>query len=186
MAAKDLPSIETLRKLLAYDPETGSLTWLPRPVSMFSDGKQSPAHNAAKWNAKYAGRPAFNVINPGGYLKGRFLGQNLKAHRVAWAIFHGKWPDFEIDHINRYRSDNRISNLRDVSHKENCRNQSMPETNTSGVVGVYFHAAKIKWQAQIKVSGQKKHLGYFTDFSAASAARKAAEVKYGFHEGHGR
>jgi len=29
-------------------------------------------------------------------------------------------------------------------------------------------------------------LGFFTDFEAATKARAAAEVEYGFHENHGK
>jgi hypothetical protein len=34
---------------------------------------------------------------------------------------HGKWPK-EVDHINRIKSDNRLENLRDCTHKENMEN----------------------------------------------------------------
>src|SRR5690606_15220653 len=63
-------------------------------------------------------------------------GRLLLAHRIIYAIVHGKTPEGEIDHINRNRIDNRIENLRDVSHSDNMHNYPMPETNTSGFVGV--------------------------------------------------
>ena len=37
-----------------------------------------------------------------------------------------------------------------------------------------------------KIPGKQIHLGYFDDKKDAIAARKAAEVKYGFHKNHGR
>ena len=36
----------------------------------------------------------------------------IKAHRLAWALYYGEWPDNELDHINRNKLDNTISNLR--------------------------------------------------------------------------
>lgn len=44
-------------------------------------------------------------------------------HRVVWFLHHGYWPK-EIDHINRDGRDNRIENLRDVSHHVNVMNKS--------------------------------------------------------------
>lgn len=44
-------------------------------------------------------------------------------HRLIWETFKGKIPEgYEIDHINTIRTDNRLENLRLVSHKENCNN----------------------------------------------------------------
>lgn len=44
------------------------------------------------------------------------------AHRVVWYLHHGYWPE-NIDHINGIRTDNRICNLREVTHEENCQNR---------------------------------------------------------------
>lgn len=174
-------SIETLRALLDYNPETGDLTWKPRPVSMFKAPR-----DAAAWNARYAGRPALTTINGCGYLTGGIFDRQRLAHRVAWAICHGEWPVDQIDHQNGDRTDNRISNLRVVSHSENGRNQKRPRTNTSGVIGVSWSLSAGKWRALITADGARKHLGYFADFYAAVAARKAAEAEHGFHPHHGR
>jgi hypothetical protein len=40
-------------------------------------------------------------------------------------------------------------------------------------------------RARIWKNKKYKHLGYFTKFKDAVAARKAAEQKYGFHPNHG-
>ncbi len=92
----------------------------------------------------------------------------------------------EIDHINHDPSDNRLANLRKVKRLDNMRNQSMRSTNPSGVTGVRFNKECHKWQATIMVLGKEIHLGLFEGFNRAVHARKAAEVKYGFHENHGK
>lgn len=44
-------------------------------------------------------------------------------HRLIWLAVHGSWPTGGVDHINRNRQDNRITNLRDVSVAENLSNR---------------------------------------------------------------
>lgn len=173
-------SVETVRQLLDYDPETGVITWRYRPARFF---KCSRHFNS--WNARFAGNTAFTARNGDGYLSGCVLNYSVKAHRVAWAIAHGEWPD-HVDHINGDRSDNRIENLRHVNNQENCRNQSIPRSNTSGVIGVSFHRPTNKWTAAIKVNRKSIHLGRFDDFDDAVAARKLGEARFGFHKNHGR
>ena len=49
-------------------------------------------------------------------------------HRILWRVFNGEIPEgMEIDHINTIRDDNRLENLRLVTHKENCNNPTSIE-----------------------------------------------------------
>lgn len=184
--AENLPSIDTLRLLLRYEPETGRLFWRERPESMFADGGHSAAHCAAKWNTRYAGKEALTALRVHGYRHGSVLDKQQAAHRVVWALVYGKWPSQDIDHINGDPADNRIINLRLVTKAENMRNQKRYATNKSGATGVNWFKRDRTWQAKITVSGQQVHLGYFKNIDDAIAARKAAEARYGFHENHGR
>jgi hypothetical protein len=171
----DLPTIEELHKLLSYSPDTGALTWRAR-----RDVK-------ASWNTRYAGKPALACIHEDGYRKGRIHRVLFRAHRVAWALHHGSWPELDIDHINGDRSDNRITNLRQVTRSENQRNMRLPSDNKSGVVGVYWSTARKKWVAEIRnAQGRKRHLGVFEDLEDAATARRAAELDEGYHQNHGR
>lgn len=138
------------------------------------------------WNARFAGSPALYTKDSRGYLCGVLLFYRVKTHRIVWAIAHGMWPKDTIDHINGDSTDNRPCNLRDVSQLDNNRNRPLPKNNTSGVHGVSMMKCNGKWRATIKAGGKHLHLGCFNTITAAAAARKAAEVKYGFHENHGR
>ena len=93
------------------------------------------------------------------------------AHRLAWLYVHGKWPEGDIDHIDRNKSNNAISNLRDVPRAINIFNAPSRQDNTSGCTGVTWCKAKQKWKVRLRT----KSLGYYTDFDAAVAARKKAE-----------
>ena len=182
MAKKPLPTAEQLRQLLRYDPETGKLFWFRRPASMF----KAHSHEVT-WNKRFADKEAFTSLTAEGYLQGTILGWRYNAHRVIWAMVHNEWPKSHLDHINGCRSDNRMVNLRMVSDQANARNQKRYSSNTSGVTGVQWHKAAAKWTANIRSDhGRNLYLGLFDDFNDAVSARKAAEVRLGYHPNHGR
>ena len=161
-------TVEQVREVLNYDQETGVFTWRVRV------GSRALAGNVA------------GSINGRGYLKIELLGRPYQAHRLAWLIMTGNWPESDIDHINGRKDDNRWVNLRAVTHQKNMKNQPMPSTNTSGVLGVSWDRRDKKWRAQISAGGKKLHLGCFAEFEDAVSARKAAEITHGYHPNHGR
>lgn len=152
--------------VLHYDPATGSMTW-----------KVARGRCAAGTLAGYA---AHN-----GYIGVRLFGRCYYAHRIAFLCMEGRHP-LAVDHINGDRSDNRWSNLREVTRSENARNMKRPDTNKSGVVGVFWNAGKGKWTARIKLHQRTSHLGDFDNLQDATDARRAAEAELGFHANHGR
>jgi hypothetical protein len=181
MAKRDLPTPETLRQLLRYEPDTGKLFWLPRDQTFFTKGnsKRSPQGRANLWNSANAGKEAL-VTDSKGYRQGTLFGKTVKAHRIAFAIFHGRVPSGHIDHINANRSDNRIENLRECSNAENCRNTSSMKGGTSNFLGVCWYARNKRWHSQITVNRRRLHLGFFRDEEeAAKAYDAAAEAHFG-------
>lgn len=91
----------------------------------------------------------------------------------------------EIDHINHNRSDNRLNNLREVTHVENGHNISKKTNNTTGYTGVVYHKATGKWLAQIMINGKNKYLGLFSTIEEAVEKRKEAEKDFNFYANHG-
>lgn len=170
-----------LREAVDYDQYTGQMYWRIRPLHHFKNQRGMTQTNAAR-----AGKPAFDCPHTQGYLHGRINNKLMFAHRVAWAIFYGKHPDGEIDHLNHDRKDNRIENLRLVDRLSNGKNLSMPISNKSGIIGVHWANIAQRWCAQIRVDNKIKHLGYFKNMEEAANARRMAEIKYGFHENHGK
>src|SRR3546814_1788886 len=95
-----------------------------------SDVCSSDLSLCKSFNNKHAGKPALVAPSRAGHLCGHVKGIPLLAHRVAWAIHYGEWPNGQIDHINGDPSDNRIANLRDVSALENARNAKLDRKST--------------------------------------------------------
>lgn len=176
-----LPETSLLYRLLFYDADTGQFVWLARPREMFQSDR---IFNS--WNAKLAGQIAGVASKRDGYLRIGLLGKDYLSHRLAWKMHFGTDPTGQIDHIDGVRTNNRIANLRDVTNAENQRNAKRPLNNTSGVVGVAWHAQRQKWRARITVDGVTRSLGLFQSHSDATAARKTAETFFRFHPNHGR
>lgn len=186
MRKKALPSPDVLRQILRYKPCTGELRWRQATPEMFSDGAYSAERKCRAWNGKYSGKPALCHQDPERpYSYGEIFGVKCYAHRAILAMMTGEWPD-EVDHINGDKSDNRLTNLRAVSRSENMKNTSLRSDNTSGVTGVYFDKSRCLWAAEILAGGKRSHLGRYRTKKEAVLARKAAEIRFGFHANHGR
>jgi HNH endonuclease/AP2 domain len=152
-------SVEYVMQELDYCPDTGLFRWRK------TDRMKRAGHVAGSKNSN-------------GYVSIKMLGKSYKAHRLAWLVSHGSWPDGQIDHINRVRDDNRIGNLRVVSNMENATNRGLNRNSTSGITGVTWHAQCGKWQAAIGRNGVHKYLGIFnTKEEAAEAYSRERELR---------
>lgn len=161
---------EELCKRLLYDPETGMLTWRPVPEL---------DRHSRRWNMRWSGKLAGSPT-PTGYIRICVDYRVYLAHRVAWAVHYGEWPELFIDHINRDGMDNRIANLRHVTHSQNMANASVRTDNTSGYRGVSKDYYTNQWLAQIWVDGKHHRVGLFqTKDEAFDAYCKAGKVLRG-------
>lgn len=130
-----------LKELLDYNQHTGIFIWKT---------------NAAK-NIKMG--TIAGSVDSDGYI---CIGINKKlylAHRLAWLYIYNELPKNNIDHINGIKNDNRISNLKDVSQRQNGQNRK--EHRNNRLVGCYFNKNRNKWQAQIKINKNQIYLGLY-------------------------
>jgi len=97
------------------------------------------------------------------YLKHRIIG-------MAFLDLDIDNPTQQIDHIDRNRNNNQVSNLRVVSSQENHFN-----TNAKGY---YWFKRDKKWKAQIKINSKQIHLGLFDNEEDARLAYIEAKEKY--------
>lgn len=179
MAELSLPSQELLLQRLRYEPDTGKLIWLLRPIDSFARASRGKV-----WNNRFAGKEA-SSISARGYKVIRINGQIYYEHRIVWRLMTGDAPP-EVDHINGDRIDNRFVNLRAATRETNGKNLSIKSTNTSGVNGVTWDKRDKLWVAYGKISHKMMIIGRFTDLEKAADARRAWDVSNGFHENHGR
>ena len=102
-----------------------------------------------------------------GYVNVRINGSMYKAHQVVWLWHHGRVPS-ETDHINHVRHDNRIENLREVSHQQNMSNKR----------GKWYYDRNERFTAIIQYRGVQRNLGTFGTAEEAQAvyARAKSEI----------
>lgn len=131
-----------LKELLDYNPDTGLFT--------YKNNKPAP-RGLCK-----------------GYLRLTINKNIYYQHRLAWLYMLGSFPINEIDHINGIRHDNRISNLRDATYRENVQNRKYHREGK--LVGCYFNKKSNKWFSCVTIKNRTYYIGKFDSEKQASEA----------------
>ncbi len=150
-----------LKELLRYEPNTGDFT---RKINISTVTKGEIAGNK----------------RPEGYTRIDVDGKKYYAQRLVWLYVHGYFPEYEIDHKDRDKTNNRIKNLRIVTHTCNLRNTKIRSNNRTGITGVCINRCTGKWRSLIMIGGIQKYLGSYIDLVDAVKARWEGEKKYNF------
>jgi hypothetical protein len=146
---------DELREVLEYNPITGLFYW-----------KESRGGNAVK------GSRAGCLSTQSGYWDIKVGGSSYRAHRLAWQYVYGVVPSM-LDHIDRNRQNNSITNLREASRSENTLNSSTRSDNTSGEKGISQNK-HLSWIANLGYKGTNMYLGSFPTKELAILAREEA------------
>lgn len=152
---KKIPSKSVIDSQLVIRPLTGEI------FKIRKDGGLKPAGN----------------IDSQGHMQIKIDGSLYMVHRVIYFYHYGYCPDI-LDHIDRDKCNNSISNLRPATPTQNCQNSTIRKTSKSGVLGVTWYARYSKWRARITVNKRPLLIGYFDLKEDAAKARVKAEVKY--------
>lgn len=153
-------TVERLRFLIRYEPETGKFFRKVSTAARSLEGSEC------------------GDIDGKGYIRLRVDGRRYIGHRLAWFYMTGAWPADEVDHINRCRTDNRWCNLRLATKSLNKRNTSVRRNNRVGFKGVSWHKDAKRWRSRIYINGKEKNLGLYDTPEAANAAYEAAALLY--------
>ncbi len=113
--------------------------------------------------------------------RGYVSGTEHRRERPLHKLMINADSSFDIDHINRDKTDYRRQNLRVCTHQHNCFNQKRRSTNTSGYIGVSFAKNMGKYESYIHKDGIKHGLGYYQSPIEAALVRDAA-AEYFFGE----
>lgn len=162
---------EAVDQLLSYNPDNGEFRW-----------------KVARHNGIYPGDPAGSVHvnrhNGKSYLRIHVCRKTVFAHRLAVLLTTGFMPSGEVDHEDGNGLNNCWGNLRVVNRQLNAQNYRKRKDNTSGCPGVKRSPTAGRWCAGIRINKQYFHIGTFLRIEDAIAARKAAEILFGFHPNH--
>jgi hypothetical protein len=164
---------QRLKEVLHYDLATGVFRWLLRVQSV-----EHPRANS--FNATFGGKQA-GGDNGKGYIVIEIDGRGYKAHRLGWLYVYGVWPSDQIDHRDRNKKNNAISNLRDANNSQNLMNAPR-KRRVAPYRGLgYSRTTPNKpWHAKINTGSKIISLGYFATPEEAHAAYcDAAEKHHG-------
>jgi len=162
-----LLSAEEARRALSYDSDTGDIVWKEPSSSRLKPGDSAGS------------------VRADGYRKIRVNYHSYYAHRLAWLLYYGEWPEHDIDHVNHDPSDNRISNLRDVTNAENHKNLPKFSCNTSGIPGLSRSYNGV-WRGRVYVNRKLHHSGSHVCLGRAVKSLSEVRAKLGFHQNHGQ
>lgn len=163
-----LLTVERLKEVLNYDPETGIFTHLGSGRrGRASAGRQAGWLKTDHKKSKKIVRRRISID-----------GNSYYASNLAWLFMTGEWPLSQIDHKDTNSTNDSWGNLRLATNAQNGWNKSLGPRNTTGFKGV--RVEKHKYRADITVNKIKKFLGYFsTPEEAAKAYKSAANDLHG-------
>lgn len=152
MRFKKLPPVSVLKENFKYSRETGQLI---RKAKRFT-------------NKCLVGKPA-GCLSPDGYIRVSVNNCLYLAHRIIWAMHDNNFDErMLIDHVDGDRSNNRLENLRPLSHQDNLRAYNKAKLRSN--YGIWWRKDIKKWRAGLKVNGRSVFLGQFAKRSQAKKA----------------
>jgi len=153
-------TLEYLKNILRYEPNTGNWYWLIDIRNKVQKGDKAGS------------------IDSNGYVLIRIANKSYRAHVIAWFYMTGEWPNKQIDHKDTVRSNNTYINLRPATQSQQKANSNLPANNTSGFKGVCWAKQYKKWRVRIQINGSVLNLGYFMDLIKAAKTYDIYYLKY--------
>jgi hypothetical protein len=144
-----------ISRYIQYNPDTGSFKWL-----VSGNGRRVGDSAGTYGTHGYWWITHKKVLYP--------------AAHIAWYLTYGEWPKGMIDHIDRNPSNNRISNLRDISermnvlHRQGWSKNGLPR-------GVRLERGR--YRVVVSLFYKTKHIGFFDTLEEATVVAERAYKK---------
>ena len=162
MFAKSMPPIETLRKTFALDAERGVL------LRNHNSGQHKRGQVCGTKMAS-------------GHMQTFADGKRYLVHRIIYFMSTGIDPgENVVDHINGVPNDNRISNLRLATKKENSRHKiKLCLTNTSKHRNVSWCKSIQRWKVSIGYNNKRVQRQFVNLDDAVRCAHELRKTLFG-------
>jgi hypothetical protein len=143
MPHNDRLTVSELREWFQYNPETGEVFWKKNHARMRA-GDLAGCPKRTKWTV---------------YIQVSLFDHDHVAHRIAWALQTGNWPNGPIDHANCIGIDNRWVNLRLATPSQNSANsrKQVGKILPKGITTKSLANGTIRYVAR----GNKEHKRHF-------------------------
>ena len=142
-----------------YCREDGAVLMPPTKYSRF---------NAFRWT--------FGSLLPAGYRRINYCGKTHLVHQIICRAFNGIPPADKpfVDHIDRCKANNNVSNLHWVSAKENCNNKDYVDRSVEKY--------KVRRCDDVKAYDKAYHAAKRTEMCARGLSkRKGPDGKWGWY-----
>ena len=159
------PTLQRLRSLLHYDPDSGRWTWVVDRGGTARTGKEAGYIHSFS-----------DTQNQRRVLK--IDGVFYRASRLAWFYMTGQWPKNLIDHKNGDTLDDRWENLRQATRSQTAASRKRSRNNAAGFKGVFKRRDRNGYWVRIQVNGKRITRGSFQSREAASEAYKTLAIKH--------
>ncbi len=163
MKRRPPPSLDLLKATYHYNPSSGDFTF---KIDIGTRGRIGKVAGAKRVD---------------GYVGIALGGKIYLAHHLAWFYYYEEWPD-RVDHKDRVKSHNEITNLRKATAPQNSVNSGGWASNkrkNKFPKGVYLDLSKSKrYIAAIRINGKLNYLGYYKTIDEAAESYRNASLKY--------